>query len=114
MSTSRFDDLFDPERLGALWSGGPSVTKPELPAAEIESSPAEAAAALLAQLTRALERDFGRGAARCKPFLARASHLCAALPDPAAQEQLISLLDGLEDLLEVAGVGPSPGELPRG
>lgn len=114
MSSSR-TDFFDPERLRKLWGSGPETATPEVAAApESSLSTAEEAAALLARLRRALERDFGAGVARYQPFLERAGNLCAQLPDPVAGAQLSSLLNGLEDLMETIGVGAKPGELPRG
>ena len=116
MSTSRLDDFFDPERLGKLWSAGPSAAEAveAAAAAELPLSPAESGVALVAKLQRALERDLGARSARCEPFLARAGELCAALPDPGARAQLLKLLDGLEDLMETIGLRASPGELTRG
>ena len=114
MSSSRADDFFDPDRLSKLWAGGPTATEPEQAELAAPISPAENGAALVARLQRALERDFGPGSADCQPLLARASELCATLPDPSARTQLLGLLDGLEDLMETIGLGSGPGELSRG
>lgn len=113
MSTSRYDDFFDPARLEQLWTAAPQAAEAEAEA-QAQSAPAPNASALIAKLQRALQRDLGPASTTCEPFLKEAAELCAALPDPVAQAELDAVLDGLEDFVEASLIGPTPGGMRRG
>ena len=109
MSAAPLDDLFDPERLRALWDGPPADRT------EVASADGEATAGpppeteLLARLALAFERDLGLRARKLEPLLARTRELFEALREPAAaaaaQKELPGHLNDLEDVFVALDLG---------
>jgi hypothetical protein len=100
------DQLFDPERLRALWDAPAAAGTPE--AAAAAGSPGPALDLSAVQLVDTLERSIARGCgAQAKSLeglmsnLRRSFEERAERPDPEQGPRIAKLLDDLEDILEV-------------
>lgn len=109
MSATPRDDLFDPDRLRALWDG-PPADHTEVASTDGEAAGPPPETELLARLARAFERDLGLRARKLEPLLARTRELFEALREPAAaaaaQKELPGTLDDLEDVFVALDQGP--------
>lgn len=109
MSMSSLDDLFDPERLRALWASAAEDATDDAPAQGAAATGPNRETELLARLALAFERDLGPRARKLEPLLTRTRNLFEDLREPAkaaaALEELPEQLDDLEDVFVALDLG---------